>query len=74
MTIAIMDGFEAYSSPKPKLYRLGTPDNGVSIVGGNERLYDYRGVLERVYDCPGHIASDINPRICRYCGTHSKGA
>lgn len=21
-------------------------------------------------DCPGHVASDSDPRVCRHCGTH----
>lgn len=42
MTILFMDGFEHYSSQLPKLYKLGTPKGGVSLVGGNERLFDYR--------------------------------
>lgn len=21
-------------------------------------------------DCPGHVASDYNPKVCKHCGTH----
>jgi len=26
--------------------------------------------IEDAEDCPGHVASDLNPKVCRYCSTH----
>jgi hypothetical protein len=31
--------------------------------------YDEAHALERGH-CPGHVASDGDPKLCRYCGTH----
>jgi hypothetical protein len=28
---------------------------------------------EALTDCPGHVASDLNPKVCRYCATHVDG-
>lgn len=34
----------------------------------NSALTKVRG--EALDDCHGHIASDLNPKVCRYCATH----
>lgn len=57
--------------PATPKYKLGKPDGATLTVQGGDRFV---GTLARLYGCPGHVASDFNPRICRYCGTHSEGA
>jgi hypothetical protein len=50
----------------PRIYKLGDGNCGSIVVRGNQPM---RATLAQLYGCPGHVASDFNPRICRYCGT-----
>lgn len=64
---------------------ITTAMNAVEITGASIALTDAITLLgkarERVADhvegrvtdeqsCPGHAASDTDPKICRHCGTH----
>lgn len=50
-------------------FRYNEPEVGIF---GSEPLGDATSVLADLVevDCPGHVASDADPKICRYCGTN----
>lgn len=59
------DGFEAIPiKPKTKHYKLGDGGSGTMLVPADMRLSDFMS------NCPGHVASDEDRRVCGRCGTH----
>jgi hypothetical protein len=47
-----------------------------AMIDGASDLHQ-RAMRERfakIDDCPGHVASETNPKVCARCGVHVEGA